>query len=163
MVHPQRYLFQQNISARIGRLFSLNNYPYIVSLIRAPPPPPKRYDFLPKDYKEDQFLDKGLPMQRVSEEVVDGIMPDQAFSKYGRFHYHFNQYSMRGLFHVGLFFLLGWGSILYFAKNRFGKVVDRANERAKKVNDALLKQKARDFTADQERIKKILAERALTQ
>ncbi|XP_048737395.1 uncharacterized protein LOC125652336 [Ostrea edulis] len=162
MVHPERYLLQQTVAKRIGRLFSLNNYPYVMSFLRPPPTPPKRYDFLPKEFKEDQFLDKGLPMQDVAEETTDGFMPDQAFSKYGRFRYHFNQYSARGLWHVGLFFIFGWGTIFYLAKRKFGKVVDKANERNKKVNDALKRQKAMDLAAEQERAKKILAERSLT-
>jgi hypothetical protein len=61
-----------------------------------------------------------------------------------------------------LFFIFGWGSIFYLAKRKFGKVVDKANERNKKVNDALKKQKALDFAAEQENARKILAERSLT-
>lgn len=34
MVHPARYVFQQNLYARFGRMFSLNNYPYIKSLFQ---------------------------------------------------------------------------------------------------------------------------------
>nr|XP_022343231.1 uncharacterized protein LOC111136577 [Crassostrea virginica] len=163
MVHPARYVFQQNLSARIGRMFSLNNYPYIKSLFQPPPAAPKRYDFLPAVYKEDQFLNKGLPINRCAEESTDGFMPDLAFAKYGYFRYHFNQYSMRGLWHVGLFFVFGWGTIFYLAKLKLGKVIGKANEKKKEVNDALLRQKAVDFAAEQEKAKKILAERAAAQ
>lgn len=143
-------------------MFSLNNYPYIKSLFQPPPTPPKRYDYLPKQYKEDQFLNQGLPINRCAEESYDGFMPDLAFAKYGYFRYHFNQYSMRGLWHVGLFFVFGWGFIFYLAKLKFGKVIDRANEKKKTVNDALMKQKAIDFATEQENAKRVLAERALT-
>lgn len=63
---------------------------------------------------------------------------------------------------VGLFFVFGWGFIFYLAKLKFGKVIDRANEKKKTVNDALMKQKAIDFATEQENAKRVLAERALT-
>ena len=49
------------------------------------------------------LTDKGLPINRCAEESTDGFMPDLAFAKYGYFRYHFNQYSMRGLWHVRTF------------------------------------------------------------
>lgn len=42
-------------------------------------------------------------MNRCAEESTDGFMPDLAFAKYGYFRYHFNQYSMRGLWHVSIY------------------------------------------------------------
>lgn len=64
---------------------------------------------------------------------------------------------------VGLFFVFGWGTIFYLAKLKLGKVIGKANEKKKEVNDALLRQKAIDFAAEQEKAKKILAERAAAQ